>query len=686
MPNHLATETSPYLQQHADNPVDWHPWNEEALALARREDKPILLSIGYSACHWCHVMAHESFEDAEVAAVMNKLFVNIKVDREERPDLDQIYQTAHQILAQRSGGWPLTMFLTPDGVPFFSGTYFPKTPRYNLPGFVGLLEQIAEVYRSKRSEIAAQNQGVLAALAQTLPSGAAHHSAHHSNFSTAPVQRAVDVLASNFDERWGGFGRAPKFPHPTDLELLLRDASAQALSIATTTLSRMAEGGIYDHLGGGFSRYSVDERWEIPHFEKMLYDNGPLLKLYADAWRLTGDARYRSVVEETAAWVMREMQAPAGGYFSALDADSEGEEGKFYVWSRDEISALLTPDEYAVSAAYWGLLDAPNFEAAHWHLRAATPIANVAAEQERTLAECEHLLAAARSKLFAVRETRIRPGRDEKILVSWNALMIEGMAHAGRIFQRPAWIASARQALDFIRQTMWRDGRLLATSKDGRAHLNAYLDDYAFLLAALIELMQCDFVLDDLLFAEDLAEALLDVFEDRTGAGAFFFTSHDHERLIHRPKPGHDNAMPSGNGVAARALQRLALLTGEQRYADAAERTLVLFYRELSHNASGFASLLMALDEWCTPCDIVILRGPTDALAAWRTALAEAGHARLKSLILALPNALNDLPPTLSKPISHTVNAWICQGVNCLPPVTELETLLKALCKPSKVK
>lgn len=682
MPNHLATETSPYLQQHADNPVDWHPWNEETLALARREDKPILLSIGYSACHWCHVMAHESFEDADVAAVMNKLFVNIKVDREERPDLDQIYQTAHQMLAQRSGGWPLTMFLTPDGAPFFSGTYFPKTPRYNLPGFVGLLEQIAEVYRSKRSEISAQNQGVLAALAQTLPSGAAHH----SDFSTAPLQRAVETLASNFDERWGGFGRAPKFPHPTDLELLLRDGSAQALSIVTTTLSRMAEGGIYDHLGGGFSRYSVDERWEIPHFEKMLYDNGPLLKLYADAWALTGDVRYCSVVEETAAWVMREMQAPTGGYFSALDADSEGEEGKFYVWSRDEVRALLTPDEYAVSAAYWGLLDAPNFEAAHWHLRAATPIASVAAEQDQTLAECERLLAAARSKLFALRETRIHPGRDEKILVSWNALMIEGMAHAGRVFQRPEWVASARRALDFIRQTMWRDGRLLATSKDGRAHLNAYLDDYAFLLAALIELMQCDFVLEDLLFAEDLAEVLLDVFEDRAGAGAFFFTSHDHERLIHRPKPGHDNAMPSGNGVAARALQRLALLTGEQRYADAAERTLALFYRELSHNASGFASLLMALDAWCTPCDIVILRGPADTLAAWRTALAKAGHARLKSLILALPNELNGLPPTLSKPTSPTVNAWICQGVNCLPPVTELETLLKMLCKPGKVK
>lgn len=681
MPNRLTTETSPYLQQHADNPVDWHPWDETALALAHRENKPILLSIGYSACHWCHVMAHESFEDAEVAAVMNRLFVNIKVDREERPDLDQIYQTAHQMLAQRSGGWPLTMFLTPDGAPFFSGTYFPKTPRYNLPGFVELLERVAEIYQSKRSEIDTQGQSICAALTRTLPNG----TVHHSDFSLAPWQRAVDLLARNFDKRWGGFGRAPKFPHPSDLELLLRDASPQALSMVTTTLSRMAEGGIYDHLGGGFARYSVDERWEIPHFEKMLYDNGPLLKLYTDAFALTGDARYRSVVEETADWVIREMQAPTtGGYFSSLDADAEGEEGKFYVWARDAIAMLLTPDEFAVSAAYWGLNDVPNFEEAHWHLRQAMPLEGIATQKNKTIIECEHLLMAARNKLFAVREKRVRPGRDEKILVSWNALMIEGMAHAGRVLQRTEWIASARQALDFIRQTMWRNDRLLATSKDGRAHLNAYLDDYAFLLAALIELMQCNFVPDDLRFAEDLAEVLLEAFEDR--AGAFFFTGHDHERLIHRPKPGHDNATPSGNGVAARALQRLTLLTGEQRYAAAAERALTVFYQDMAHNPSAFSSLLMALDEWHTPDRLLILRGPRDTLTAWRNALQKnSGELLHRTLLLVLPNNLRDLPPVLDKPTSNTVNAWLCEGVTCLAPIVDLESLCKTLSKQSKV-
>src|SRR2546421_93040 len=390
MPNRLAHETSPYLQQHAANPVDWYPWGEEARERARREDKPILLSVGYSACHWCHVMAHESFEDPAVAALMNRLFVNVKVDREERPDLDQIYQSAHQMLAQRPGGWPLTMFLSP--------------------------------------------------------------------------------------------GSAPKFPHPTDLELCLRKGETD---IAHTTLKRMCEGGIYDQLGGGFSRYSVDAQWMIPHFEKMLYDNGPLLALLADAWLVTGDPLYARCAEETAGWIMREMQSPEGGYYSSLDADSEHEEGKFYVWSRDEAQSALTGEEYAVLSPHFGLDQPPNFENRHWHLHVARPV-----EPGK-----EGILEKARQKLFAAREKRVRPGRDEKVLVSWNALAIRGMAHAGRVFGREPWLASARLALDFIRNRMWHSGRLLATYKDGRAHLNAYLDDYAFLLAALLELVQADFAL-----------------------------------------------------------------------------------------------------------------------------------------------------------------------------------------------
>ncbi len=451
MPNRLAGETSPYLQQHAENPVDWHPWGEEALTLAKREGKPILLSIGYSACHWCHVMAHESFEDAEVAAVMNRLFVNIKVDREERPDLDQIYQTAHQMLTGRAGGWPLTMFLTPDGTPFFGGTYFPKAPRYGLPGFPGLCQQVADAWRDRRADIEQQNGELLKAL-----SAGASTRPLSGELTATPLKLAVERAAQSYDADFGGFGGAPKFPHPADLELLLRrhaaTGEARCGEMALHTLRCMAEGGLFDQIGGGFCRYSVDERWAIPHFEKMLYDNGPLLRLYADARRVSGDALFKRVAEETAGWVMREMQSPEGGYFSSLDADSEHEEGKFYVWSREEVSRCTTAEEYAVVAAHYGLERPANFEGAYWHLHVALPLAGVATSLNRPLAECEYLLASAREKLFAAREERIRPGRDEKILTSWNALMIEGMAHAGRVLGRDDWLDSARRALAFIRR------------------------------------------------------------------------------------------------------------------------------------------------------------------------------------------------------------------------------------------
>ncbi|MBI3525862.1 MAG: thioredoxin domain-containing protein [Betaproteobacteria bacterium] len=672
MPNRLAGETSPYLQQHADNPVAWHPWGEEALALARAEDKPILLSIGYSACHWCHVMAHESFEDEAVAAIMNRLFVNIKVDREERPDLDQIYQTAHQMLTQRAGGWPLTMFLTPAGAPFFGGTYFPKSPRYGLPGFADLLERVAQTYSEKRAEIEAQNASLLEALADSLPRpGAA------TGFDAGPLTALREMLGRSFDAQHGGFGAAPKFPHPTDLAFLLRRAGDEAgREMALTTLRRMAEGGIYDQLGGGFCRYSTDAEWSIPHFEKMLYDNGPLLALYADAWAATGEPLFRAVAEQTAAWLMREMQAPAdsneGGYYSALDADSEGVEGKFYVWTREEISALLSPEEYALVARHWGLDDPANFEGTegmegtHWHLRVTAPLSgNTAA-----------LLEPIRARLFAARKTRIHPGRDEKILTSWNALAIQGMAHAARIFNRPDWLESARRALEFIRTRLWRKDRLLATSKDGRAHLDAYLDDHAFLLAALLELMQAEYRGEDMEFALALADALLENFED-SEQGGFFFTRHDHEALIHRPKPGHDNATPAGNGVAAVALQRLALLSGDARYAAAAERTLRLFQPQFARQPGGYATLLEALEEWLTPPRLVVLRGPTREVSGWQTRLAALNPPN--TLTLALPNPLAGLPAALDKPVSDQVNAWVCSGVSCLAPVKHWPELVRIL-------
>ena len=675
MPNRLALETSPYLQQHASNPVDWYPWGEEALALARQTGRPILLSVGYSACHWCHVMAHESFEDPDIAASMNRNFVNIKVDREERPDLDQIYQAAHQMLTQRSGGWPLTMFLTPEGTPFFGGTYFPPTARYNLPSFGELLDHIARVYRERPHDIERQNASLLAALDQTLPRAPAVLPA----LSPAPLEQALNQLRHSFDVQNGGFGSAPKFPRPTEIELCLRrfaaSGDAQALQMAVLSLERMALGGIYDQVGGGFCRYSVDALWAIPHFEKMLYDNGLLLRLYSDAWCATGNPLFKRVVEETAAWVMREMQSPEGGYYSSLDADSEHQEGKFYVWTPLEIAQVLSPEEYAVVAPHYGLERSANFEGSHWHMTVVRHMEEVANTLGQPVHQCEQWLASARAKLFARRELRVRPGRDEKILTSWNALMIQGMARAAYVFERADWLSSARAALDFIRSTLWREGLLLATYKDQKAHLNAYLDDYAFLLAALLEIMQAEFMTDDLRFAQAIADVLLGQFED-SAAGGFFFTSHDHERLIHRPKPAYDGATPSGNGVAAHALQRLHALTQDNRYAQAALGTLRLFATTLAQPA-GRAALLMALEEALQPPRLVILQGSSEELAGWRKLL----RARYlpHTMQLALADTLTGLPDSLNKPSSGRVNAWVCEGVTCLAPIADLSAFERIL-------
>ena len=648
--NRLQGETSPYLRQHAANPVHWYPWGPEALGRARTEDKPILLSIGYSACHWCHVMAHESFEDAAVAQVMNRHFVNVKVDREERPDLDQIYQTAHQMLARRTGGWPLTMFLAPDGTPFFGGTYFPKEPRYGLPGFADLCERVAAVWREKRAEIAAQSAEVLSALARTLP----QRSAQRNELDGEPVRGLLEMLKANFDARFGGFGAAPKFPHPTDLELCLRKGETE---ITLTTLSRMCEGGIYDQLGGGFYRYSVDAEWGIPHFEKMLYDNGPLLGLLADAWLVSGERLYAECAAATAGWLMREMQSPEGGYYSSLDADSEHEEGRFYVWSTDEVRRLLSDEEYAAFAPRYGLNGSPNFENRHWHLHVAERLEKPALE-------------TAKQKLFSAREKRVRPGRDEKVLVSWNALAIRGMARAGRVFGNAKWTASARRAFTFIRSAMWRSRRLAATYKDGRAHLNAYLDDYALLIAAALELSQDRFSVDELNFAIELADVLLDQFEDGADGG-FFFTAREHERLIHRPKPGHDHATPSGNAVAAWVLGRLHALTGEPRYAAAAARALELFYPAMREHPGGFAMMAIALDEHLAQPKTLVLRGRPHAVEAWKAQLAR--EYMPDTLLLAIPDGVPGVPPLLDKPArAGEVNGWLCRGVSCLEPSNDL--------------
>jgi hypothetical protein len=677
--NRLAGATSPYLLQHAHNPVDWWPWCPEALALARETDRPILLSIGYSACHWCHVMAHESFEDPATAAVMNRLFVNIKVDREERPDLDKVYQSAHQLLAQRAGGWPLTVFLMPgDLSPFFAGTYFPRESRHGLPAFTYLLEQVEHAYRHQREALEEQNLALMQALAELEPSPGVIPDA-------APLEGARRQLAGSFDAEHGGFGRAPKFPHPTNLEFLLRHWSAtaaggqpdlQALHMATHTLRRMIRGGLTDQLGGGFCRYSVDDRWMIPHFEKMLYDNGPLLALCCDAWAATGDPLFRDAAMATADWVIREMQSPEGGYWSTLDADSEGHEGRFYAWERNAVRALLTADEYPAFAACYGLDRPANFEGA-WHLHGYRTPAEVAAHLGLEEGDVAGRLASARAKLFAAREARVRPGLDDKVLTAWNALMIKGMARAARVLERPDYLASAERSLSFIRATLWRDGRLLATCRAGQAHLDAYLDDYAYLLDALLELLQTRWRRDDLNLALALAEVLLRDFADPEDGG-FYFTASGHQDLIHRPKPLGDESTPSGNGIAARVLQRLGHLLGEPRYLDAAAGTLRLAGESMRSIPYAHASLLAALDEYLEPPETLIIRGEGDALVPWQR-LAQSGY-QPRRLVLAIPAAEQGLPGALAAMVPGPgVRAYRCAGTQCSAPIDDLETLRQCL-------
>jgi uncharacterized protein YyaL (SSP411 family) len=680
--NRLAGETSPYLLQHADNPVDWYPWGPEALDRAKAEGKPILLSIGYSACHWCHVMAHESFEDEATARLMNELFVNVKVDREERPDLDRIYQTAHQMLTQRGGGWPLTMFLTAhDQRPFFGGTYFPVEAKYGMPAFRDILVRVAEYHRNQADDIRRQGDALVQVLGELLPAPAPGDAA----LSRAPLATARAALQRDFDARFGGFGDAPKFPHPMNMEFLLRQWRAtaddeqpdlQALYMATLTLTRMAEGGIYDQLGGGFCRYSVDAYWMIPHFEKMLYDNGQLLAVSAQAAVATGDALFRRVACETADWIRRDLEHGEGAYYSTLDADSEGHEGQFYVWTPDEARQLLDEREYAVLSRRFGLDRAANFEG-RWHLHAFEPVASIAQAVGLDDNEAETVLDSARAKLLAVRNQRVWPARDEKILTSWNGLAISGLASAARALDRDDYVDSAARAVEFLRRHCWFDGRLLAVHKDGRSRFPAYLDDHAFLAWGLLELLQARWHGPWLAWAIELAEALMRHFEDGE-AGGFFFTAADHEALILRPKTFGDDATPAGNGIAARLLLRLGYLLAEPRYLDAAERTLRAGWSLLERYPHAHTSLLMALDELTEPPTIVVLRGNPDDLTVWRTELDKLYDPR--RMVVAIPADATGLPVSLAdKRADASTIAYICRGTTCSAPLGTLGELVRAL-------
>jgi uncharacterized protein len=646
MPNRLAAETSPYLLQHADNPVDWRPWGEDAFADARERDVPVLVSIGYAACHWCHVMEHESFEDAGVAEAMNERFVCIKVDREERPDVDAIYMDAVQAMTGQ-GGWPLNAFLTPEGVPFYAGTYFPPQPRHGLPSWSQVLDAIAEAWRTQRAEIAQASQSILPRL-----QGAAALEAPDAELDPRALDAAVATLRRGYDPEHGGWGRAPKFPAGSVIEFLLARGERE---MALHTLRRMASGGMYDQVGGGFARYSVDARWLVPHFEKMLYDNALLARCYLHAFQLTGEPLFRRVCEETLDWALRELRQPEGGFASSLDADSEGEEGRFYVWTPAEIREALGDELGTEAIAHFGATDAGNFEGRNILVR-ATP------DPSR--------IAEIKAGLLAARERRVHPALDDKRLTSWNALMLAALAEAGAVLEREDYVAAAVGCAEFLTQTVRdADGRLLRTYNRGQAKLAAYLEDHAYMLEALLELYAATF--DPRWFgaARELAETLLARFHDGE-RGGFWSTADDHEALIARRKDLEDAPIPSGASAAALGLLRLARLTGESRYEDAALSHLKLLHTVAPQHPTAFGHLLRALDFQLSDVREVALAGED------LEPLARVVRETLRPHVVLAGGPADGVPLLEGRtPVEGRAAAYVCERFACRRPVTQPDEL-----------
>jgi uncharacterized protein YyaL (SSP411 family) len=671
MPNHLAQETSPYLLQHADNPVDWYPWGEEALSRARDEDKPIFLSIGYSACHWCHVMAHESFEDNQVAAILNRHFVSIKVDREERPDLDQIYMVAVQAMTG-SGGWPMSVFLTPNGHPFYGGTYFPPQPRYGMASFTQVLTAIAKAWQDRRDELVQGGRQLAQALrAQAMVASATGSAALEPD----TLHAAFHGLAQRFDGTHGGWGNAPKFPQPMVLEFLLRyhvvTGSQQALQMVTQTLDKMARGGMYDQLGGGFHRYSVDERWLVPHFEKMLYDQPQLARVYLHAWQVTGNEFFRTVTEEILDYVAREMLDPDGGFYSTQDADSEGEEGKFFVWTPDEIREVLGEDADEFIAAY-GVTRHGNASTGSAHGFEGKNILEFVGDMEQRPA-----LAGARRKLFEAREKRVHPGRDEKILTSWNGLMLAAFAEAARVLGRDDYRRVAERNAEFLLRELRRDnGRLLRTWKTGEAKLNGYLEDYAYLIEGLLELYQTTFDPCWFAAAQELAETMLEHFAD--SEGRLYDTSDDHETLITRPRDLQDNATPSGNAMAATTLLKLAGFSNDLRYVDIAHDALAQMQPMMSQYPLGFGQWVQALSyTLAKPKEIAIVGDPNSADTQALLSVVRDGYRPFQVVALGAPGGQPSVVPLLQDRglVNGQATTYMCREFACQASIAKPEKL-----------
>jgi uncharacterized protein YyaL (SSP411 family) len=669
MPNRLAKETSPYLLQHQNNPVDWYPWGQDAFDAAKKLDRPIFLSVGYSACHWCHVMEHESFENEEIAKKLNDDFISIKVDREERPDVDQVYMNAVQALTGR-GGWPMSVFLTHDLQPFYGGTYWPPKQSRGMAGFEQVLSAVLDAWKNRREALLDQAKQLTDHLQVV---GAGGGAAGEAKLDPALLTGSERALTKIFDRTHGGFGDAPKFPHPMDLRLLLRSwrrhGSAAALDMATTTLDKMAAGGMYDQLGGGFHRYSVDARWLVPHFEKMLYDNAQLALCYVEAFQATGDDRYATVVRETLDYTLREMTGAAGGFYSTQDADSEGEEGKFYVWTPAEVEQILGADAAKTFTYCYDVSAQGNFEG-HNILNLPKTLQQCAAVLKQPVEQLRSSLATSRQKLFEARSKRIRPGLDDKILVNWNGLMLDAMATAGAVLNEPRYVGAAQRTADFLLAKLRRpDGRLLHAYRHGQAKFDAYLDDYACLANGLVSLYEADFDARWIDEAAKLADVVLDRFVGDDGG--FYFTADDHERLIARNKDVYDNATPSGSGMTLTALVRLAKLTGDERYGTAAERGFRAVAELLERAPTAMGQSLLALDMYIGPTQEVVAVGKdeTDRDAVVRTirqrfwpnkvlaALPSRGESSLLTGLLTGKRAL-DAAPTL----------FICENFSCRAP------------------
>jgi hypothetical protein len=679
VPNRLASETSPYLLQHAENPVDWYPWGEEALNRARTEDKPILVSIGYSACHWCHVMAHESFEDPDIAAKMNDLFVNIKVDREERPDLDAVYMTAVQAMTGH-GGWPLNVFLTPDGTPFYGGTYFPPEDRAGMPGFPQVLDAVADAFQERRTDVeenAEQTRELLQRLSHDWP--------RSEGLSSALLTRAAEALTASFDSRNGGFGSAPKFPQPSVIEFLLRQSKRgdqHAETMVRRTLDRMASGGIYDQVGGGFHRYAVDAIWLVPHFEKMLYDNSQLASAFLAGYQAYGDERYRRVAEETLDFVVRELTHPDGGFYATLDADSAGHEGLYYTWTSDELDEVLGEEDAQIARAWFAVTPGGNFEGRSV-LSTPRTLADVADRLSVDEATLQEAIGRIRSSLLAAREQRERPGLDRKIIASWNGLMLKAFADGARILRRKDFLDVAEKNAGFIQDEMRRDGRLVRSWKDGDARVDGYLEDYAFVIDGLLALYRATIEARWLEMALELTDIMIAEFADAEGPG-FFDSAAAHETPVARSRDLHDGATPSGNAVAADVLLRLAVMTGVESYNERASRLLEVMSRTMREQPLAAGRFLAAADFYFGPAKEVALAG--DRQLAELDSLLNATYAGYEPNLVVgyIDPDRHDitarLPFLQDRPAKDgRATAYVCEAFACLAPVHDADALVRQI-------